>query len=58
MANIGKILQVIGPAVDVEFDEGEQPSIYNALRITSEGFDVPEPLDVVVEVHRRFEAEP
>ncbi len=54
MANIGRVLQIIGPAVDIEFDEGQQPSIYNALRITSEGFDVPEPLDVIVEVQQHL----
>ncbi len=54
MANIGKVLQVIGPAVDVQFPEGDPPAIYNALRITSEGFDVPEPLDVIVEVQQHL----
>ena len=54
MANRGKVLQIIGPAVDVEFDEGQQPAIHNALRITSEGFDVPEPLDVIVEVQQHL----
>src|SRR5690349_20029169 len=29
----GKIVQVIGPVVDVEFDAGHLPGIYNALRI-------------------------
>ena len=54
MVNKGKVLQIIGPAVDVEFDEGQQPAIHNALRITSEGFDVPEPLDVIVEVQQHL----
>ena len=57
MANIGNVLQVIGPAVDVQFPEGDPPAIYNALRITSEGsesFDVPEPLDVIVEVQQHL----
>ena len=27
----GKIVQVIGPVVDVEFEPGQLPSIYNAL---------------------------
>ena len=54
MANIGKVLQVIGPAIDVVFEEGQQPAIYNALRITSEGFDIPEPLDVIVEVQQHL----
>lgn len=31
--NIGKIIQVIGPVVDVRFDEGELPKILNALDI-------------------------
>ena len=29
----GKIIQVIGPVVDVEFEEGHLPKIYNAIRI-------------------------
>jgi len=29
----GKIVQVIGPVVDVEFEPGQLPSIYNALKI-------------------------
>ncbi|MFR2137278.1 MAG: hypothetical protein ACLS5A_04190, partial [Pseudoruminococcus massiliensis] len=28
--NIGKIIQVIGPVVDVRFDEGKLPKILNA----------------------------
>jgi F-type H+-transporting ATPase subunit beta len=34
MANIGKIAQVIGPVVDVEFPPGELPAIYNALNVS------------------------
>ena len=33
----GKIIQVIGPTVDVEFPEGGLPAILNALRIKREG---------------------
>jgi len=33
----GKIIQVIGPTVDVEFPEGHLPAIYNALKIEREG---------------------
>src|SRR5881628_1547021 len=29
----GKVIQVIGPVVDVEFPQGQLPNIYNALRI-------------------------
>src|SRR6266581_8674036 len=54
MANIGKVSQVIGPAVDVEFAEGKQPSIYHALHITSKGFNVPSPIDVIVEIQQHL----
>ena len=35
--NVGKIVQIIGPVVDVEFEAGHLPEIYNALRIQSDG---------------------
>jgi len=35
--SVGKITQVIGVVVDVAFDEGELPSISNALKIVKEG---------------------
>ncbi|MEO0949075.1 MAG: F0F1 ATP synthase subunit beta [Cyanobacteria bacterium J06641_5] len=31
--NVGRIVQVIGPVVDVEFPSGDLPQIYSALRI-------------------------
>lgn len=31
----GKIVQVIGPVVDVEFEEGDLPTIFNAIKITN-----------------------
>jgi len=31
--NKGKIIQVIGPVIDVEFQEGHVPAIYNALEV-------------------------
>jgi F-type H+/Na+-transporting ATPase subunit beta len=34
---VGKIVQIIGPVVDVEFEAGHLPAIYNALSIKSEG---------------------
>jgi F-type H+-transporting ATPase subunit beta len=36
---IGRVVQVIGPVVDVEFKDVKLPEIYNAIRITNEGFD-------------------
>ncbi len=47
---VGKVIQVAGPAVDIQFPEGDVPVIYTAVRITSEGYTVPEPIDIVVEV--------
>jgi len=50
----GRVVQVIGPVVDVQFEAGHLPLIYHAVRITSEGFDVPEPLDVIAEVQQHL----
>ncbi len=52
--NIGHVVQVIGPVLDVEFPEHHLPEIYNAVRITSEGFDVPEPIDIIAEVQQHL----
>ncbi len=49
MPNIGRITQVIGPAVDVEFPDGNLPAIYNALQITNPAID-DRPWNLVVEV--------
>jgi F-type H+-transporting ATPase subunit beta len=43
--NIGKLIQIIGPVVDVEFPEGHLPAIYNALKIEKQGSD-----DMIFEV--------
>jgi F-type H+-transporting ATPase subunit beta len=51
---VGRVVQVIGPVVDVEFPEHHLPEIYNAVRITSEGFDVKPPLDIVAEVQQHL----
>jgi F-type H+-transporting ATPase subunit beta len=51
---VGRVVQVIGPVVDVEFKGIELPEIYNALRITSEGFDTPSPVDIIVEAEQHL----
>ena len=51
--NIGKVVQVIGPVLDVAFESAHLPELYNALRIrgkTDAGFDI----DVVVEVQQHI----
>jgi F-type H+-transporting ATPase subunit beta len=50
----GKVVQIIGPVLDVEFGEGYLPSIYTALRVTSAGFDVPDPIDIICEVEQHL----
>jgi F-type H+/Na+-transporting ATPase subunit beta len=52
--NVGKVVQIIGPVVDVEFSNGALPPIYQALRITSEGFEVPRPINVICEVQQHL----
>src|SRR5690349_24548628 len=47
---VGKVIQIAGPAIDIQFEEGQIPPIHTAIRIISEGFDVPAPIDVIVEV--------
>src|SRR5437016_5288443 len=36
-AGKGKIVQIIGPVVDVEFEGGKLPKILNALKVTNPG---------------------
>ncbi len=50
----GKVVEVIGPVVVAAFEESELPPIYNALRVVSDGFDVPHPINVVIEVEQHL----
>ena len=52
--NIGKVIKISGPAVDVQFEESKMPGIYQALRVVSDGFNVPVPIDVVLEVQQHL----
>ncbi len=36
MANVGRVVSVIGPVVDVAFAPGELPTLYNAVRISND----------------------
>jgi F-type H+-transporting ATPase subunit beta len=51
---VGKIVQVIGPVVDVEFEAGHLPEIYNALRIQSDGQGGRDAIDVIAEVEQHL----
>ena len=49
----GKIIQVIGPVVDIEFENGHLPKIYNSVRIprtTTEGVEG----NLIVEVQQHL----
>ena len=52
--NIGRVIQVAGPAVDVQFAEGALPPIYEAVRVVSDGFEVPNPINVILEVQQHL----
>jgi F-type H+/Na+-transporting ATPase subunit beta len=47
-ANVGKVVQVIGPVLDVEFEPEHLPELYNALNVELEG------RRVVVEVQQHI----
>jgi len=47
--NIGTVVQVIGPVVDVEFAEGKLPTILTALTITNAAIDATED-NLIIEV--------
>jgi F-type H+-transporting ATPase subunit beta len=52
---VGRIVQVIGPVVDVEFEAGHLPDIYNALRIQSDETAAGgERIDVIAEVEQHL----
>src|SRR5580704_16026524 len=51
---MGHVVQIIGPVLDIQYDAGHLPAIYNAVRITSEGFNVPSPIDVTAEVQQHL----
>jgi F-type H+-transporting ATPase subunit beta len=51
--NEGRVIQVMGPVVDVEFPEGELPEILTALHITNPAIDEKED-NLVVEVSQHL----
>src|SRR5437016_6603919 len=52
--NIGHVVQVAGPAVDVQFTESAMPPIYEALKVVDEGFQVPTAINVILEVQQHL----
>src|SRR5438045_9611458 len=52
--NSGQVIQITGPAVDVQFTAANMPPIYQAIRVVSEGFTVPAPISVILEVQQHL----
>jgi len=52
--NVGRVVQVIGNVVDVEFATGQLPAIFNALRIVDEKELSAEKLEITVEVQQHL----
>jgi F-type H+/Na+-transporting ATPase subunit beta len=51
---IGRVAQVIGPVLDVEFDTEGLPDIYNALELDVAGTDGADPVSLVAEVQQHI----
>jgi F-type H+-transporting ATPase subunit beta len=51
--NVGKIVQIIGPVLDVEFEAGHLPEIYNALRVQADSKETGT-IDVIAEVEQHL----
>ena len=49
---LGKVVQVIGPVVDIEFEGGSLPPIYNAVRVTGRAGQ--DEIDIIVEVEQHL----
>jgi F-type H+-transporting ATPase subunit beta len=50
----GRVVSVIGPVVDIEFEDGQLPAIYNAVRVASAGGEGSTPIDVILEVEQHL----
>src|SRR5689334_9342304 len=48
--NIGSVVQVIGPVLDIEFPGGKLPPILNAVRVQDDGKSTGVKIDLIAEV--------
>jgi F-type H+-transporting ATPase subunit beta len=49
---VGRVVQVIGPVVDIQFESGHLPAIYNAVRISGEAGG--QKIDIIAEVEQHL----
>ena len=54
MGKIGRVIRIVGPVVDVEFDEDHLPAILNAVRIADDGKLTGKSIDVTAEVQQHL----
>ncbi len=54
VTHAGRVVQVIGPVIDAEFDSEHLPDIYNALRVRRRAGDGQPELDVTLEVQQHI----
>src|ERR1700692_4113578 len=47
---VGRVVQIIGPVLDIEFPEGHLPAIYNAVVVKEEASKTGVAIDVIAEV--------
>jgi F-type H+-transporting ATPase subunit beta len=52
--NVGKVVAIIGPVLDIEFPPGKLPAIYNAVHIVDDGKQSGVQIDVIVEVAQQL----
>ena len=52
--NVGTVVQVIGPVLDVEFEQERVPEIHTALRLDSEGGEGVPPIHLTAEIQQHL----
>ena len=50
MSHEGRVVQIMGAVVDVEFDQGQLPNIYNAVQVKQEAAEGRRAIDLTLEV--------
>jgi F-type H+-transporting ATPase subunit beta len=55
-AKVGRVVQIIGPVLDIEFPDGQLPEIYNAVLVSGDVVtgDTTQKVEVVVEVEQHL----
>jgi F-type H+-transporting ATPase subunit beta len=54
VSNIGKVVQIIGPVLDIQFESDSLPAILNAIRIKDDGKETGIPIDVTAEAQQHL----